>query len=58
MGKAIISNSRGFRLRKGERSKDTGRLVLLDENGKELEMQRGKSFFIVTNDVTEVICTP
>ena len=40
------------------RTKDTGRLVLLDENGKELEMQRGKSFFIVTNDVTEVICTP
>ena len=40
------------------RTSDTGRLVLLDEQGNELEMQRGKSFIVITNDVTEIICNP
>lgn len=36
------------------RSKGTSRLVLVGPDGKELKLQRGKTFFIVTNDVTEV----
>lgn len=32
-----------------------GRLVLVDSNGEELKLQRGKSFFVITNDVTNVI---
>ena len=33
------------------------RLVLVDENGEELKLQRGKTFIVVTNEVTEVIFT-
>lgn len=40
------------------RKKDTSRLVFTDETGKELKMQRGRSFIIVTNDVTEVAYEP
>ena len=32
-----------------------GRLVLVDDKGEELKLQRGKSFFVLTNDVTNVI---
>lgn len=32
-----------------------GRLVLTDDKGEELKLQRGKSFFILTNEVTNVI---
>ena len=32
-----------------------GRLILVDANGEELKLQRGKSFFVLTNDVTNVI---
>ena len=32
-----------------------GRLVLTDEKGQELQLQRGKSFFVLTNDVSNVI---
>ena len=39
------------------RTDATGRLVLVDEDGSELRMQRGKTFMILTNDVTDVIYT-
>lgn len=39
------------------RSSENGRLVLVDADGSELEMQRGKSFMVITNDVTDVIYT-
>lgn len=34
-----------------------GRLILTDADGSELKLQRGRSFIIVTNDVTDVIYT-
>ena len=37
------------------RNSTDGRLILVDENGDELKMQRGKSFFVLTNDVSDVI---
>lgn len=37
------------------RNSADGRLILVDENGEELKMQRGKSFFVLTNDVSDVI---
>ena len=39
------------------RTDAAGRLVLVDEDGSELRMQRGKTFMILTNDVTDVIYT-
>ncbi|MBQ3704860.1 MAG: DUF3048 C-terminal domain-containing protein [Clostridia bacterium] len=39
------------------RADDSSRLVLVDENGDELKLQRGKSFIVITNDVTDVIYT-
>lgn len=36
------------------RQKETSRFVILGPDGKELPMQRGKSFIVVTNAVTEV----
>lgn len=39
------------------RASETGRLVLVDEDGSELRLQRGKSFFVITNDITDVIYT-
>ena len=36
------------------RKDETSRLVLIGPDGNELEMQRGKTFIVVTNDVTEV----
>ena len=41
---------RGARYRKDE----TSRLVLIGPDGNELEMQRGKSFIVIGNDITEV----
>ena len=32
-----------------------GRLILVDTDGEELKLQRGKSFIVLTNDVTDVI---
>jgi hypothetical protein len=37
------------------RNSADGRLILVDADGEELKMQRGKSFIILTNDVTNVI---
>ena len=38
--------------------KDTSsRLVLVDADGSELKLQRGKSFIVITNDVSDVIYT-
>ena len=37
------------------RKSQTSRIVFLDENGEELKFQRGKTFMVVTNDVTEVV---
>ena len=34
-----------------------GRLVLVDSDGNELKLQRGKTFIVMTNDVTDVIYT-
>ncbi len=34
-----------------------GRLILTDADGSELKLQRGRSFIIVTNDITDVIYT-
>ena len=36
------------------RESETSRLILVDADGQELKMQRGKSFIIITNEVTEV----
>ncbi|MBQ8159714.1 MAG: DUF3048 domain-containing protein [Clostridia bacterium] len=33
----------------------SSRLVLVDDQGRELEMQRGKTFIVITNEITEVI---
>ena len=40
----------------GAWSRETGtsRLVLVDEDGQELKMQRGRTFIIITNSVTDV----
>ena len=35
-----------------------GRLILTDDKGSELELQRGVTFIVVTNEVTEVIYAP
>ncbi len=37
------------------RTSNTGRLILVDADGSELKLQRGKSFIVITNDVTDVI---
>ena len=37
------------------RNDPTSRLILVDADGQELKLQRGKSFFVLTNDVTDVI---
>ncbi len=37
------------------RESGTSRLVLVDEDGQELQMQRGRTFFIITNSVTDVL---
>ena len=37
------------------RSADTGRLVLVDADGSELKLQRGKTFLVMTNDISNVI---
>lgn len=37
------------------RNDATSRLILVDADGQELKLQRGKSFFVLTNDVTDVI---
>ena len=34
----------------------TGRLIILDEEGNELQFQRGKSFFILNNEKLAVSC--
>ena len=34
----------------------TGRLIILDEEGNELQFQRGKSFFILNNEKLGVTC--
>ncbi len=36
------------------RENETSRLVFVGPDGNELEMQRGKTFVVVTNDITEV----
>ena len=36
------------------RSADDSRLVITDETGKELDFQRGKTFFVITNEITDV----
>lgn len=36
------------------RNSDSSRLVFVDENGEEIKLQRGKSFIVLTNSVTEV----
>ena len=38
-----------------KRESATGRLILIDADGEELKLQRGKSFFVLSNDVTNVI---
>lgn len=40
------------------RKSETSRTVYLDEKGKEIALQRGKTFIIITNDVTEVFYRP
>ncbi len=40
------------------RSSDGSRLVLTDADGSELRLQRGKSFIVITNDITDVIYAP
>ncbi len=40
------------------RTERDGRLILVDGDGSELRLQRGKSFIIITNDITDVIYTP
>ncbi len=40
------------------RSSTDGRLVLADADGSELRMQRGRSFIIITNDISDVIYAP
>ena len=37
------------------REEADSRLVLVDEDGEELRLQRGKSFIVITNEVTDVI---
>ena len=39
------------------RDETDSRLVLVDEDGSELKLQRGKSFIVITNDVSDVIYT-
>ena len=39
------------------RDEADSRLVLVDQDGSELRMQRGRTFIVITNDVTEVIYT-
>ena len=37
------------------RESGTSRLVLVDEDGQELKMQRGRTFIVITNAVTDVL---
>ena len=37
------------------REEADSRLVLVDEDGSELRLQRGKSFIVITNDVSDVV---
>ncbi len=39
------------------RTETDGRLILTDADGSELKLQRGRSFIVITNDVTDVIYT-
>ncbi len=40
------------------RTEKDGRLILTDPEGSELRLQRGRSFIILTNDITDVIYAP
>ncbi len=56
VGKGVIEIFQNGRYVRGAwlRESKTGRLILIGPDGKELQMQRGKTFIVVTNKVTEI----
>ena len=52
----ILQNGRYVRGAWTRKSR-SGRLVLADADGSELQLQRGRTFIVVTNDITDVVYT-